>query len=277
MSEHHEHHMHHGDGGEDGTANTVGVHGMLLFGDADLCVAPPDVHGAAQLPSAPRGRAAARHAGGLPIGSAASRRPRSTTRSSRRRSTSPSSTRGRAPPSMARSSVATSTATERRSPRASTPRWRRSSTSPSSTRPPPPMQPRRRCATSASADRVSSTWHTKIRRAPGFDQVLTARLRPGTVTDSAGRAQPDDVAQIGFERAVRMEVPDVPDDPKAVPSPGTKVDGHFTQSTSGPASMASTSASSSTVSSTSRSRSCADERAITSRASRWRWRRRADH
>jgi hypothetical protein len=72
----------------------------------------------------------------------------------------------------------------------------------------------------------------EISTRPGFDQVLTARPRPGTVTDSAGRAQPDDVTQLAFPRAVRMEVDSRSDDPAAVPSPGDEIDGHFTQSTS---------------------------------------------
>ena len=46
----------------------------------------------------------------------------------------------------------------------------------------------------------------RVRRWPSFDQVLTARMVPGTVRTLAGHPLDDDVAAMRFDRAQRAEV-----------------------------------------------------------------------
>jgi hypothetical protein len=46
----------------------------------------------------------------------------------------------------------------------------------------------------------------RVRAWPSFDQVLTARLVPGTVRTLAGHPLDDDVAAIRFDQAQRAEV-----------------------------------------------------------------------
>ena len=227
-----EHHMHHGDGGEHGTADTVGVHGMLLFGDEPVYLShlpmfqpphnfqvllevalPPDVLAVYRSD---------RHV--APADEYYTFEPETfditELTNGKRTAFNGEIFRGhfeREGRSIASDVTVTVTTVVHFA--------------------------ELDVAATADADGstlrylcfgrpAGSTSPTRSRTRPGFDQVLTARPRSGTVTDSAGRPQPDDVTQLGFERAVRMEVDGRSDDPAAVPSPGDEIDGHFTQSTS---------------------------------------------
>ncbi len=64
---------------------------------------------------------------------------------------------------------------------------------------------------------------------PDFDQVLTARLVPGTGTDQAGRPLPDEVAARGFERAQPVIFRNRSDAPTGRLAAHEIVDGLFSQ------------------------------------------------
>jgi hypothetical protein len=72
----------------------------------------------------------------------------------------------------------------------------------------------------------------EITARPSFDHVLTARLLPDTVTNQAGQAQPDDVRTRGFEVAQPVRVSGRRDTPADRLSPGETVEGLFFRSTS---------------------------------------------
>ncbi len=64
---------------------------------------------------------------------------------------------------------------------------------------------------------------------PDFDQVLTARLVPGTGSDQAGRPLPDEVAAMGFERAQPVSFRERSDAPTDRLAAHEVVDGLFSQ------------------------------------------------
>ena len=67
---------------------------------------------------------------------------------------------------------------------------------------------------------------------PDFDQVLTARLVPGTGSDQAGRPLPDEVAAMGFQRAQPVVFRDRSDVPTDRLAAHQVVDGSFSQTVS---------------------------------------------
>jgi hypothetical protein len=68
----------------------------------------------------------------------------------------------------------------------------------------------------------------RITASPDFDQVLTARLVPGTVTDQAGRPIGEDVTR-DFNQAVPVEFRGRRDTPQARLSPNETAEGTFFQ------------------------------------------------
>jgi hypothetical protein len=80
-----------------------------------------------------------------------------------------------------------------------------------------------------SADRLQLAHAITAR--PSFDQVLTSRVRPGSLTDMAGRSLADDLTALTWDRGQLVEV-DREDVPERRLAPGSTVRGTFRSTTS---------------------------------------------